>query len=84
MCQTSSGQSTTNICTHRTPDRHITVTVRINEEKEIEKRKFNVIVNNLTESDKTRPDERKKVDLDKLNDICTVLSTEPTNIANAV
>ena len=73
-----------NISTNPTPDRQITVTAGISEEKEIEKRKFNVIVNKLTESDKKRPDERKKVDLDKLNDICTVLSTEPTRITNAV
>ena len=54
-----------------------------NEEKEIEKLKFNVIVHNLPESDKERPDECKQ-DLEKINDICTFLSPEPTNITNAV
>ena len=34
----------------------------------------------MPESDKESPDDSKQDDLDRLNDICSFLSTEPTNI----
>ena len=47
LCQTNSGLSTTNITTNSNPDLQITVKECINEEKEIEKLKFSVMIRNL-------------------------------------
>ena len=83
-CRMSSGLSITNNTTNPNTDHQITVRECINEYKGIEKGKFNVIMHNLPQSDKESPDEHKQEDLDKLNDICTFVSTEATNITNAV
>ena len=49
ICQTSSGLSTMNITTQSNPDLQVTVSDYIDEENEIEKRKFYVIMHNLPE-----------------------------------
>ena len=72
------------ITTHSNPDLQITVRECINEEKDSDYWKFNVIIHNLPESDKESPDKCNQGELQKLNDICTFLSTEPTKITTAV
>ena len=71
MCQSSSGLSTTNITTHSNPD--LQIAVRVNEENKIEKLKFNVVIHNFPESDKESPYKWKQEELDKSNDICTLV-----------
>ena len=48
MCLATRGLSLTNITTHPNHYRQNTATASINEEKEIEKRTINVIINNFT------------------------------------
>ena len=61
-----------------------TVTFLMNEEKEKEKRKLNIIVHNLPECDDVDPSNRKNHDISKTSSIIDKYLTVPTTITQAI
>ena len=76
--------STSSHSNHPPADITATVTQLMNEEKEKEKRKLNVIIHNLPECNDPDPSNRKNHDISKVSSIIDKHLSVPTNITQAI